>query len=75
MKMYQPDLLRCVAACAEYNAGYQSNVDGGVNVGGGLCKAVSLVLAPGEFCYLKNGTGVNDTSTSGGDRIDSAVLE
>jgi hypothetical protein len=75
MKMYQPDLMRCVAACAEYNAGYQSNADGGVAVGGGLCKAVSLVLAPGEFCYLKNGTGVNDTSTSGGNKIDSARLE
>ena len=75
LKMYQPDLTHCVAACAEYNAGYQSSQRAGINVGGGICKGVSLVLAAGEFCYLKNATGTNDTSTSGGNRIDSAFLE
>lgn len=75
MKIYEPDLTHCVAACAEYNAGYQANTAAGINVGGGYCKGVSLVLAPGEFCYLKNGTGTNNTSTSGGNRIDSALLQ
>jgi hypothetical protein len=75
MKMYQPDLMHCVAACAAYNVEYQGNADAGISVGGGLCKAVSLVIAAGKICFLKNGTGVNDTSTSGGNRIVSAVLE
>jgi hypothetical protein len=74
MKIYQPDLPHCVAACAEYNAAYAINVGAGVAVGGGYCKAVSLILEAGEFCYLKNGTATNITSTSG-PSIDSALLQ
>lgn len=58
----------CIAACAEYNIGYA------VTNGSPRCAAVAVVKAPGEFCYLKSGTGVNDTSSSGGTPIDSAVL-
>lgn len=36
--------------------------------------AVAVVKAPGEFCYLKSAIGVNNTSSSGGEPIDSAVL-
>lgn len=67
--------MSCVAACAEYNAGWSNSVASGIELGGGYCLAVSLVIKEGEFCYLKNGTGRNDTGTSGeGVRIDSAVL-
>lgn len=74
MYMYQSDLLHCVAVCAEYNAGYEKNSENGGEVGGGRCQAVALLLRPGGNCYLKNGTGINDTSSSGPVTIDSAVL-
>lgn len=74
MMIYAPDLESCVAACASYNIGYQKNSKDGVSVGGGMCKAVALVQVAGEGCYLKNGTGTNNTGTSYGARIDSALL-
>lgn len=72
-----PDLNQCIMACAEYNAGYATSLQGDVDVGGGLCRTVSMVIRDGEFCYLKNGTGVNDTTISGGNdvRKDSAILQ
>ncbi|TGO56528.1 hypothetical protein BCON_0076g00060 [Botryotinia convoluta] len=77
MKIYMPDLIQCMMACAEYNAGYSTNLQGGIDVGGGLCRAVSMVIKDGEFCYLKNGTGVNNTANSGGIAVrkDSAILQ
>lgn len=77
MKIYMPDFNQCIMACAEYNAGYATNLQDGVDVGGGLCRAVSMVVESGEFCYLKNGTGVNNTVMSGGTgvRKDSAILQ
>ncbi|KAF7919851.1 hypothetical protein BELL_0257g00150 [Botrytis elliptica] len=77
MKIYMPDLIQCMMACAEYNAGYSTNLQGGIDVGGGLCRAVSMVIKDGEFCYLKNGTGVNNTANSGGEAVrkDSAILQ
>ncbi|KAF7859527.1 uncharacterized protein EAF02_010975 [Botrytis sinoallii] len=77
MKIYMPDLTQCMMACAEYNAGYSTNLQGGIDVGGGLCRAVSMVIKDREFCYLKNGTGVNNTANSGGDAVrkDSAILQ
>ncbi|TGO24699.1 hypothetical protein BPAE_0096g00040 [Botrytis paeoniae] len=77
MKIYMPDLKQCMMACAEYNAGYSTNLQGGIDVGGGLCRAVSMVVKDGEFCYLKNGTGINNTANSGGNAVrkDSAILQ
>ncbi|KAI9648156.1 hypothetical protein NHQ30_002788 [Ciborinia camelliae] len=77
MKIYMPDLKRCIMACAKYNAGYATNLQAGIDVGGGLCRAVSMVVQDGEFCYLKNGTGVNNTAVSGGNAVrkDSALLQ
>ncbi|KAM0309648.1 hypothetical protein ACHAO8_008815 [Botrytis cinerea] len=77
MKIYMPDLNQCIMACAEYNAGYSTNLQGGIDVGGGLCRAVSMVIKNGEYCYLKNGTGVNNTANSGGNEVrkDSAILQ
>jgi hypothetical protein len=72
-----PDFNSCIMACAAYNAGYNTNNKAGVDVGGGLCRVATMVINEGEFCYLKNGTGVNNTSiTSGGTAIrkDSAIL-
>jgi hypothetical protein len=67
-RLYTPDMAGCIAACAEYNIGYA------VSTGGPGCVAVAVVKAPGEFCYLKSAIGVNNTSSSGGEPIDSAVL-
>ncbi|KAF5872133.1 uncharacterized protein Bfra_009163 [Botrytis fragariae] len=77
MKIYMPDLTQCMMACAEYNAGYSTNLQSGIDVGGGLCRAVSMVIKGGEFCYLKNGTGIDNTANSGGDAVrkDSAILQ
>ncbi|KAI0126498.1 hypothetical protein BJ170DRAFT_408066 [Xylariales sp. AK1849] len=76
MLMTAPDLLTCMALCAQYNTGYSNAVGDDVGVGGGLCVGVSLIKAPAEFCYLKNATGVNDTSANvgAGVGVDSAVL-
>ncbi|KAI1868420.1 uncharacterized protein JN550_006336 [Neoarthrinium moseri] len=73
---YAPDMLACVALCAQYNAGYSNAVGDDAAVGAGLCVAVSLVKADAEFCYLKNATGVNDTraNVAEGVGVDSAVL-
>jgi hypothetical protein len=74
MSLYVPTLKDCMAACAAYNIGYVRSQGFGISVSGGMCRAVALVLAEGEGCYLKNGTGRNDTSTSRNARIDSALL-
>ena len=63
-----PDMNGCIDACAQYNVGAS------VVAGGAACKAVAIVREVGEYCYLKSATGVNNTSTSGGEPIDSAIL-
>jgi hypothetical protein len=73
------DLTTCASQCAEYNAGLENLIfngmlssDGG---GSGFCRAVSLVLEQGEFCYLKNGTGTGGVDTSSAaKKVASAVL-
>ncbi|KAK3299565.1 uncharacterized protein B0H64DRAFT_355768 [Chaetomium fimeti] len=54
MKVYQPSLEDCIAACASYNVNYKANAGGDLT---GLCRAVTVVKMDGEFCYLKNDTG------------------
>ena len=62
-------MASCIDTCVAYNLGYAVT-----NGGSPACVAVAVVKAPGEFCYLKSATGINDTSTSGGAPIDSAVV-
>ena len=66
LKVWVPDLMHCVMLCAEYNFGLDTT--------SGFCRGVSMVEKPGEFCYLKSATGVNDTSTSGNGPYVSAEL-
>jgi hypothetical protein len=68
LRIYVPDMMGCIDACAEYNKG------DAVSQGAAECKAIAVVKAKGEYCYLKSGTGVNDTNSSGGSPIDTAVL-
>ncbi|KAI1504935.1 hypothetical protein F5X99DRAFT_370322 [Biscogniauxia marginata] len=61
LRIFMPTLENCMMTCAEYNAGYRAGLKGGAGVGGGYCVAVSLDKESAGFCYLKNGTGANDT--------------
>ncbi|KAE9577104.1 hypothetical protein CGCF415_v001745 [Colletotrichum fructicola] len=72
--MTVPDMLTCMTLCAQYNQGYSDAVGDDVYVGGGICVGVALVKGIGQFCYLKNATGINDTTAAGGFDVDSAVL-
>ncbi|KAF9875698.1 hypothetical protein CkaCkLH20_06630 [Colletotrichum karsti] len=72
--MTVPDMLSCMTLCAQYNQGYSDAVGDDVYVGGGICVGVALIKGTGQFCYLKNATGINDTTAAGGFRVDSAVL-
>ena len=40
MKLYQPSLEDCIAACASYNVNYKANAGGDLT---GLCRAVTVV--------------------------------
>lgn len=79
MKLEAVNPYMCAVYCAEYNAGLEKMIFNGI-IGadggpGGFCRAISLVLAVGEFCYLKNGTGVGGTDTSSSSvQVASAVL-
>ncbi|KAL1844366.1 hypothetical protein VTJ49DRAFT_45 [Mycothermus thermophilus] len=58
MKLYLPSLEACIDACAVYNQKYEANLaEGFGETAAGLCRAVTVVKAAGEYCYLKNGTG------------------
>lgn len=62
-------MASCIDTCVAYNLGYAVT-----NGDSPSCVAVAVVKAPGEFCYLKSATGINDTTTSGGASIDTAVV-
>lgn len=74
MLMTVPDMLTCLTLCAEFNQEYSNSVGDDVGVGGGMCVGVGLIKGEAQFCYLKNATGVNDTSKAFGFPADSAVL-
>lgn len=61
LKIFMPTLENCIMTCAEYNAAYRANLDANAGVGGGYCVGVTLEKFDAGFCYLKNGTGTNDT--------------
>ncbi|KAI0404707.1 hypothetical protein F4802DRAFT_217599 [Xylaria palmicola] len=61
LRTYTPTLENCIVVCAEYNKAYVTNLANNRGVGGGLCVAVTIVKEHAGFCYLKNGTGTNDT--------------
>ncbi|GAW15892.1 hypothetical protein ANO14919_053140 [Xylariales sp. No.14919] len=73
LRTYTPTLENCIVVCAEYNKAYATNLENNRGVGGGPCVAVTIVKEHAGFCYLKNGTGTNDTMGSPGS-YSSAVL-
>ncbi|KAI0487023.1 hypothetical protein F4859DRAFT_510805 [Xylaria cf. heliscus] len=64
LRTYTPTLENCITVCAEYNKAYATNLQNNVGAGGGPCVAVTIVKDHAGFCYLKNGTGTNDTMGS-----------
>ncbi|KAH8585464.1 hypothetical protein B0O99DRAFT_696456 [Bisporella sp. PMI_857] len=66
--LWVPDMASCINACAKYNQGYA------VAQGSPKCVVATVVRKEGDHCWLKSGTGINDTTTSGGAPIDSAIL-
>lgn len=68
-RVYTADMQGCIDQCVAWNTGYAVT-----NLESPKCAVVAIVKSVGEFCYLKSATGKNDTSTSGGALIDSAVL-
>ncbi|KAI8966421.1 hypothetical protein F5Y11DRAFT_309174 [Daldinia sp. FL1419] len=73
LRIFMPTLENCMMACAEYNSAYYANLGNGTGVGGGFCVAVTIVKVDAGFCYLKNGTSMNDTLGQS-DIYSSAVL-
>ncbi|KAK5631476.1 hypothetical protein RRF57_007190 [Xylaria bambusicola] len=61
LRTYTPTLENCLSVCAEYNKAYAANLEKNAGVGGGFCVAITIVKEHAGFCYLKNGTGTNDT--------------
>ncbi|KAI1757646.1 hypothetical protein F4782DRAFT_136691 [Xylaria castorea] len=61
LRTYTPTLENCIVVCAEYNKAYATNLENNSGVGGGPCVAVTIVKDHAGFCFLKNGTGTNDT--------------
>lgn len=78
MKIWTVDLTTCLDQCAEYNAGLETLIFNGIQSsdggGSGFCRAVSLGLSEGGFCYLKNSTGSGIDTSSAAKQIASAVL-
>ncbi|EFQ30800.1 hypothetical protein CGRA01v4_12848 [Colletotrichum graminicola] len=56
-KVYVPNFRECMDLCAAYNQAYIGNLASGKMASGGYCRSVAMVKLPGEYCYLKNGTG------------------
>lgn len=73
LRTYTPTLENCITVCAEYNKAYLANLGENNGVGGGPCLAVTIVKEHAGFCYLKNGTGTNDTTGNAG-MYSSAIL-
>ncbi|KAI1764431.1 hypothetical protein GGR53DRAFT_466413 [Hypoxylon sp. FL1150] len=73
LKIFMPTLENCMMTCAAYNAAYWANLNNNVAVGGGYCVGVTLEKINAGFCYLKNGTGTNDTMGNP-ENYSSAVL-
>ncbi|GAP92116.1 putative membrane protein insertase [Rosellinia necatrix] len=73
LRTYTPTLENCITVCAEYNKAYLTNLKNNNGVAGGPCVAVTIVKEHAGFCYLKNGTGTNNTMGNPGG-YSSAIL-
>ncbi|OHF01149.1 hypothetical protein CORC01_03463 [Colletotrichum orchidophilum] len=74
MKVYVSTFEECMALCAAYNQAYGSNLANGDVKSGGYCRSVAMIKLPGEYCYLKNGTGKMDTQGHPKDFVSAVVI-
>ncbi|OBR10348.1 hypothetical protein CH63R_06040 [Colletotrichum higginsianum IMI 349063] len=75
LKVYVPAFEDCMALCAAHNQAYNRNLaNGAVVSAGGYCRSVAMIKLPGEYCYLKNGTGKMDTQGHPKDFISAVVI-
>ncbi|KAK1963071.1 hypothetical protein LY78DRAFT_614936 [Colletotrichum sublineola] len=77
VKVYVPTFRDCMDLCAAYNQGYSGNLALGNVASGGYCRSVAMIKLPGEYCYLKNGTGETskmDTQGHAQDFISAVVI-
>ncbi|KAM7197816.1 hypothetical protein V8F20_006489 [Naviculisporaceae sp. PSN 640] len=72
-KTWAATLDECMALCAAYNAEFNKTGSNKFNMEKGFCRSVAIVEREGEFCYLKNGTGGNNTMGAPND-FASAIL-
>lgn len=72
LRFYTRTLEDCITACASWNQAYPNSrlTDGSR----GMCRSVALVKTPGEYCYLKNATGTNDTFGAPGQFVSAVLL-
>ncbi|GKT41663.1 uncharacterized protein ColSpa_01844 [Colletotrichum spaethianum] len=73
-KVYVPTFRECMDLCAAYNQEYNNNLAQGNVASGGYCRSVAMIKLPGEYCYLKNGTGKMDTQGHPKDFISAVVI-
>ncbi|KAM7200447.1 hypothetical protein V8F33_003893 [Rhypophila sp. PSN 637] len=71
-KTFASSLDECMTLCAAYNADPGSTQ---FQRDKGFCRSVSIVKKADEFCYLKNGTGVNNTFGAPNDFASAVLIE
>ncbi|EXF78929.1 hypothetical protein CFIO01_09940 [Colletotrichum fioriniae PJ7] len=74
LKVYVSTFEECMALCAAHNQAYGSNLASGDVKAGGYCRSVAMIKLPGEYCYLKNGTGKMDTQGHAKDFVSGVVI-
>nr|XP_036578015.1 uncharacterized protein CTRU02_12077 [Colletotrichum truncatum]KAF6785145.1 hypothetical protein CTRU02_12077 [Colletotrichum truncatum] len=74
LKTYVSTFEQCMTLCASYNVQYADNLKNGRVSGGGWCRSVAMIKTPGEYCYLKNGTGKSNTQNHPADFVTGVVV-
>uniref|UniRef100_L2G489 Uncharacterized protein n=1 Tax=Colletotrichum fructicola (strain Nara gc5) TaxID=1213859 RepID=L2G489_COLFN len=74
LKAYVSTFDECMTLCAAYNQAYYTNLGNGDVAKGGYCRSVAMIKTPGEYCYLKNGTGASDTFGHPKDFVSAVVV-
>ncbi|KAF5519022.1 hypothetical protein CGCA056_v009507 [Colletotrichum aenigma] len=74
LKAYVSTFDECMTLCAAHNQAYYLNLGNGDVAKGGYCRSVAMIKTPGEYCYLKNGTGISDTFGHPKDFVSAVVV-
>ncbi|TDZ68113.1 hypothetical protein CTRI78_v002392 [Colletotrichum trifolii] len=75
LQTYVSTFEECMTLCAAYNRAYAANLARAAVVGSeGFCRSVAMIKLPGQYCYLKNGTGKSDTQGHPEDFVSAVLL-